>query len=132
MVRKWGISWTSLEAQTVKNLPAMQVDPKFDSRVRKIPWRGEWLPTPVFLPGEFQGQRSLAGHSPRYHKESDMSEAIDHTCTQITVESILLYLRASETANLSKLRFAGLGVFKTVLLPQTKVLLKLPQKHSEN
>ena len=27
--------------------------------VGKIPWRREWLPTPVFLPGEFHGQRSL-------------------------------------------------------------------------
>jgi len=30
----------------------------------KIPWRREWLPTPAFLPGEFQGQRSLAGYGP--------------------------------------------------------------------
>ena len=29
--------------------------------VRKIPWRREWLPTPVFLPRESQGQRSLVG-----------------------------------------------------------------------
>ena len=28
---------------------------------RKIPWRREWLPTPIFLPGEFHGQRSLVG-----------------------------------------------------------------------
>ena len=33
---------------------------------------GEWLPTPVFLPGEFHGQRSLAGYSPWGRKESDM------------------------------------------------------------
>ena len=33
----------------------------FDPWVGKIPWRREWLPTPVFLPGEFHGQRSLAG-----------------------------------------------------------------------
>ena len=32
------------------------------------PWRREWLPTPVFLPGESQGQKSLAGYSPRGHK----------------------------------------------------------------
>ena len=31
--------------------------------VAKIPWRKKWLPTPVFLPGEFHGQRSLAGYS---------------------------------------------------------------------
>ena len=30
--------------------------------VRKIPWRREWLSTPAFLPGEFHGQRKLAGH----------------------------------------------------------------------
>ena len=29
--------------------------------IRKIPWRRECLPTPVFLPGEFRGQRSLEG-----------------------------------------------------------------------
>ena len=85
-------------------------------------------PSPVFLLGESQGQRSLAGHSPLGHKESDMIEAIEHTCTQITLESILLYLRVSETANLSKLRFVGLAVFKTVLSPQTIVFLKLPWK----
>ena len=31
---------------------------------RKIPWRREWLPTPVFLPKEFHGQRRLAAYSP--------------------------------------------------------------------
>ena len=36
----------------------------FDPWVGKIPWRREWLPTPVFLPGEFHGQRSLVGYSP--------------------------------------------------------------------
>ena len=39
-----------------------------------IPWRGERLFSPIFLPGEFQGQRGLAGHSPWDHKESDMTE----------------------------------------------------------
>ena len=35
-------------------------DPLFIPWVGKIPWRREWLPTPVFLPGEFHGQGSLA------------------------------------------------------------------------
>jgi len=35
----------------------------FDPWVRKIPWRRARLPTPVFLPGESHGQRSLAGYS---------------------------------------------------------------------
>ena len=41
--------------------------PVFDPWVRKIPWRREWLPTPVSSPGEFHGQRSLAGYSPWGH-----------------------------------------------------------------
>ena len=39
--------------------------------VEKIPWRREWLPTLVFLPEEFHGQRSLASCSPWGCKESD-------------------------------------------------------------
>ena len=41
---------------------------KFDPWVRKIPWRRARQPTPVFLPGESHGQRSLVGCSPRDHK----------------------------------------------------------------
>ena len=43
----------------------------FSPWVRKIPWRRKWQPTPVFLPGEFHGQKSLAGYSPWGHIESD-------------------------------------------------------------
>ena len=49
---------------------------RFNPWVRKIPWRREWLPTPVFLPGEFHGQRSLAGYSQWGHKESDTTEQL--------------------------------------------------------
>ena len=38
------------------------------------PWRRDWLPSPVFLPGEFHGQRSLEGYSPWGHRESDTNE----------------------------------------------------------
>ena len=48
--------------------------PGFDLWIGKIPWRREWLPTPVFLPGESHGQRTLAGYSPWGHKESNMTE----------------------------------------------------------
>ena len=48
--------------------------PGLDPWVRKIPWRRAWQPTPVFLPGEFFAQRSLAGYSPRGRKELDMTE----------------------------------------------------------
>ena len=37
--------------------------PGFDPCVRKTPWRREWQPTSVFLPGESHGQRTLAGYS---------------------------------------------------------------------
>ena len=42
--------------------------------VRKIPWRKAWQLSPVFLPGEFQGQRSLVGCSLQGCKESDMTD----------------------------------------------------------
>ena len=40
-----------------------------------LPWRREWQPTPVFLPGKWQGQRSQAGYSPGF-AESDMTEQL--------------------------------------------------------
>ena len=51
---------TIVVAQTVKNLPAVQKT-RFDSWVGKIPWRRERQPTPMFLPGEPQGQGNLVG-----------------------------------------------------------------------
>ena len=48
----------------------------FDPWVRKLPWTREWQPTPVFLPGEFHGQRSLVGYSPWGGKESDTTERL--------------------------------------------------------
>ena len=41
--------------------------------------RREWKPTPVFLPGESHGQRSLAGCSPWGHRASDTTEWLTHT-----------------------------------------------------
>ena len=52
----------SLVTQMVKNLPAMQKT-RVWSLCREDPRRREWQPTPVFLPGEFHGQRSLVGYS---------------------------------------------------------------------
>ena len=52
-------------ALVVKNPSANLGDMRlrFDPWVRKIPWRRAWLPTPVLLPGESHGQRSLEGYS---------------------------------------------------------------------
>ena len=53
---------------------------RFDSWVGKIPWRRASQPTPVFLPGESQGQRSLVGYSPWGSTESDTTEVTQHAC----------------------------------------------------
>ena len=57
------------------NQPEMQ-----ETRVRSLsqeePWRRECQPTPIFLPGEFYGQRNLAGYSPLSHKKSDTTEQL--------------------------------------------------------
>ena len=60
----------------VKNLPAMwEAQDRFLGQ-EDLPWRREWLPTPVFLLRESHGQRSLAGYSPLGCKESDMTEQL--------------------------------------------------------
>ena len=56
------MEWASLVTQLVENPPAMQ-----EPWVGKIPWRREWLASPVFWPGEFHGQRSLTGYIQSVH-----------------------------------------------------------------
>ena len=58
----------------VKNLPANVGDKGSIPELGRFP--GGWQPTPVFLPGEFHGQRSLAGYNPGGHKESDATERL--------------------------------------------------------
>ena len=57
-----------------KKKSAYSVGDPEQSWVRKVPWRRIWQPTPVFLPGEFHEQRSLAGYSSWDYKESDMTK----------------------------------------------------------
>ena len=76
----------SLVAQmVVKNFLSTMKEIGFDPCVGKIPWRGKWQPTPVFLPEEFCGQRSLVGCSPWGHKESDTTErlSVSHSLTHL-------------------------------------------------
>ena len=68
--------WWQMEllvVQMVKNFSAMQRH-RFNPWIRKIPWRREWQPTPVYLPGESHGQRRLVGYSLLDLKELDMTE----------------------------------------------------------
>ena len=71
-------SGASLVAQMIKNPPACRRT-GFNPWVGKIPWRRECQPTPLFLPEEFHGQRSLADPSPWGCKESDTTEQLTLT-----------------------------------------------------
>ena len=75
----------SLVAQMIKNLPAMQ-ETGFDPWVRRIPWRREMQPTPVFLPGKFHGQRSLADYSPQRVRHNWMANT-KHSCDTFSTKS---------------------------------------------
>ena len=52
----------------------------FNSYIRKIPWRKEWQPTPVFLPEESHGQRShgISRQSSCDLQELDTTERLTH------------------------------------------------------
>ena len=63
-------------SQVAKKLPANAggMRCRFDLWVGKIPWSRAWQLTPIFLPGELHGQRSLVVYSPWRHKELDTTE----------------------------------------------------------
>ena len=67
----WWFRWYRIHLQCGR--------PGFDPWVGKIFWRREQLPTPVFWPGEFHGQRSVAGFSPWGRKELDLAERLSLT-----------------------------------------------------
>ena len=65
---------------------------------RRSPWRRKWQPTPVFMPEESHGQRSLIGYSPWGHKESDMTERLHFHLTPLQVGATHLPKVAGQTA----------------------------------
>ena len=75
-------------AQTVKYLPKMK-ETRVQSLNQEDPWKREWQPTPLFLPGKFHGHMSLAGYSPWGCKKSN-------TIDQLTL-SVSLDLRGKVT-----------------------------------
>ena len=62
------------------NAGDLSLIPGFDSWVGKNLWRRKWQPTPVLLPGESHGQRSLVGYSPWVCKELGTIEVTLHAC----------------------------------------------------
>ena len=68
----------------VKNMPANAgdvIDIGLIPGSGRFPWRRAWQPTPVFLSGEFHGQRNLADYSAGGQKELNMTERLAHTCS---------------------------------------------------
>ena len=62
----------------VKNPPANAGDEGLIPGSGRSPWRRAWQPTPVFLPGESHGQRSLVGYGSWGCKESDKTERLNN------------------------------------------------------
>ena len=58
----------------------------------KMPWRRKWQPTPVFLPRESHGQRSLEGYSPWDFKESDTTAVTSHTHMHTQCYRVFVFL----------------------------------------
>ena len=76
LIRREGLPWWFTQLRS--GLQCRRLRPGFDPWIGTIPWSRKWQPTPVFLPGEFHGQRSLVGCSPWGRRESDTAE---HTIT---------------------------------------------------
>ena len=66
-------------------------DPGSVPRLGRFPWRREWLPTPVLLPGESYGQRSLAGYSQSMGSQRVRHDWVINTHTQNLREVSLLH-----------------------------------------
>ena len=96
----------------VKNVPANAGDMRhgFSPWIGKVPRRKAWEPTPVFLPGESHGQRSLVGCSSQGHKQSDTTETTKHTHTHPVTNTTELLSR-----------FNGFKVFQNQMFIESKL-----------
>ena len=106
------LNWTELRA--VIGLPwwlrQLRICPqckrsRFNPWVRKIPWRREWLLTPVFLFGEFHGQRSLVGYNHGV-KELDVTEQLTLLIKILNVH--ILWLRNYTSRTLEYLSYTNI------------------------
>ena len=79
-VLAWKIPWTKEPGNSLKVFLA---------------WRRKWQPTPVFLPGESQGQGSLVGCRLWGHTESDTTKVTCSSSSSSRTSSTLFYLRFS-------------------------------------
>ena len=87
-------------------------DSRCNPWVLKIPWKREWLPTPIFLPGESYGERSLVGYSPWGHKESETAKQLTLSFSTFSVSFINIFnsfssLHEVNKANSLSILFSG-------------------------
>ena len=103
----WWLSWLRICLQCRR--------PGFDPWIGNIPWRGKWQLTPVFLPGEYHGQRSLAGYRTWFLNIPKTLIAHDHYIAcghfQINCFEIFLFLCALSQCNL-EITQVGEEIFK--------------------
>ena len=110
----YAYTWASQVALGVKNPPANAGRCKrhrFYPWVRNMPWRRAGQPTPVFLPGESHGQRSLAGCSPWRHKEQDMTEVTQHAHIHAYIYHTYIYIHTYTQQFLMKGKILKLRLF---------------------
>ena len=113
----------SVMAQIIKNLTVMQ-ETRVQYLGRKIPWRKKWLPTPIFMSGEFHEQRRLEGYSPWGYGELDMTERLTLSFLSIQLHyGVCLnvtcippnHILSAELHHMTKSRSIGL---ESTLLPE--------------
>ena len=92
---------------------------EFHPWVGKLPWRRRWQLTPVFLPGEFRGQRSLVG--PCGHKEVDM---IEHIYT-----SFLFPIVSNPKVSLEFIQYGASHYLSVYIVYSHLLLLELTRKY---
>ena len=85
-----------------------------DPWVGKIPWNREWLPTPVFLPGKFHGQKNLVGYIPWGHR-------IRHNPSEQVHKQIVLLQHGAESSPKAKNLRHGSGSRAPVNEPKKRI-----------
>ena len=107
--------WLSGRESTCNEGDIMRLE--FDPWVRKIPWRKGWQATPLFLPGESPGQRSLADYIPWGLKEPDTTE---QALAGLFTESSASWELPLSPENMSQLPYF-LGPLMLTSIPSTSV-----------
>ena len=97
--------------QMVRSLPAQCGRPTFSPWLGKIPWRRKWQPNPVFLSGDFHGQRSLVT-TVHGVTESDTTEQLTHTHTH--THKGKTKIKTSLNSNTASLNFPAVELLQAV------------------